>query len=121
MGDDEQDPTEITWGHWTINVRVEAGLMSPPGDELWYRAIIDFHGDNDAGEKGLYGELSTNWTSLTGLYDEISRLKFSLRSTHEEPGDDDIKEHWREIHTIPTLEVAIARLVAAIKAEARVI
>lgn len=97
---------ELTWGQWTVTAWIEA--RTGQGDML-YSMQIDFHGDNNDGEDGMYGTLAT---SLLGSPKDAAEqalrsMAFRVTSLHQEDNEDDWNDHERSLNLKHLLNLAV--------------
>lgn len=108
---------ELTWGRWTITASISA---HPYGEFMRYTLTLDFHGDNDGGESGMYGTLTTDGDSpADATLRAASAMQFRITSEHQEENEDDWCHHARTLDLAPLLALAASAFTAAFAAEAK--
>ena len=93
----------MTWGQWTF--QVEASLSSY-GGSLYYVIHVDITGGGDAGEDGMYGQLSTGLQNSLEEAAEVAKrdLRLTVRSAHCEEEDSDLCLYERMIDLSPAID-----------------
>jgi len=123
---DPEDPCELSWGKWTITASCQARTACGKGADwegmgLSYVVAINFHGDPDGGEHGLFGTLETGgvYADLDSAAAHAKMLTPTLTSEHMEDGDEDVRTYRRTIDTSGIIDAAVRRMRGALLAEAR--
>jgi hypothetical protein len=112
-------PPELEWGRWTFQAIPELTLY---GGSICYVIKIVVHGDQDEGQRGMFGELSTGiGMSLTEAIEAARGLRMTVISDHMEDGDEDNCCYERTIDFGPLAEAAGRGVLDAVKAEAQFI
>jgi hypothetical protein len=108
---------EMTWGRWTITAWIAARSY---GEFLRYTVNIEFHGDNDGGETGMYGTLSADMgdSPESVALHALNAMQYRITSDHQEENEDDTSHHVRTLDLAPLLVLAADAFKAASKAEA---
>lgn len=110
---------ELTWGNWSFTARCEA--IGQGEQCVNYRIVIAVHGDNDGGEHGMFGELSTGGMdgSPEDAAMEAKRFRPLVTSLHDERDfdEDDSYEHERTLDLSPIIDAAVAEMKAAMQGE----
>lgn len=115
-----EDGVSLTWGKWEITANVRAvALPTEKGEgSLSFIVELDFHGDNDGGERGMYGKLATGgvYASIEEAVAEACAFRPSLLSEHEEKGSGEAKSYRRSFDLTFIIEEAAQQMRNAMKA-----
>lgn len=109
----------LTWGSWSFTIEPKLELY---GGAVHYTIRVGVHGDDDGGEKGMFGDLETGpHASLLEAANEAKQLRLTVRSLHCEDGDDDWCLYERTIDLSEVIDRACIGVLDAVKAEAQYI
>lgn len=113
----KDNPRELTWGKWSVAASCEVSTWD--GEGLNYVVSLDFHGDEDGGETGMYGKLSTSgvFHSLEEAAAQANKFRVILSSIHVEDGAEDEDEYIRQLDLSGIIDTACSMMRNGLYAE----